>query len=44
LRNLLKKSDEECRAAIADVEEETPQPGQVFAGVSMFYFESEGGV
>ena len=41
LRNLLKKSDEQCRAAIADVEDDTPQPGQTFAGVGLFYFESE---
>lgn len=44
LSAFLTKSDDECRDVIADLEDQSPQPGQVFAGVSMFYFESEEGI
>lgn len=42
LTGLLTQSDGKCRTAIANLEDETPQPGQSFGGVSLFYFESEG--
>jgi len=41
LSKLLSESDDRCRKTIAELEDSTPQPGQLFAGVSMFYFESE---
>jgi hypothetical protein len=37
---LLEESDDNCRHAIAELEENIANPGQVTAGVSMFYFES----
>jgi hypothetical protein len=40
LRTLLEESDDNCRHAIAELEENIANPGQVTAGVSMFYFES----
>lgn len=41
LSGLLSQSYDECQAAMAELEDKTPKPGQITAGVSMFYFESD---
>ena len=39
LHDFLEQSDIECKSIMAEVEDNVPLPGQITAGVSMFYFE-----
>lgn len=41
LCKLLLESDNRCRDVLSEIEDTSPQPGKTFAGVSMFYFESD---
>jgi len=44
IRQFLSQADDDCKALMAEMEDSTPRPGQVTAGVSMFYFESSNGI
>jgi hypothetical protein len=43
VRAFLTKADTECRALMAPMEDSSPHPGQLTAGVSLFYFETSSG-
>lgn len=42
LHDFLEQSDKQCKSVMAEIEDNMPLPGQITAGVSMFYFEETG--
>ena len=43
MKTFLARSESECKSLIAEMEDKTPVPGQITAGVSFFYFEEPSG-